>query len=192
MRYANSLLLVWRLAELEAINLKSEQIQPPHFFLGLLKVVDIDLGKVLVKEGHVAEDGAVDEIERDVQLVRECFGEFGINATSARRMLRRILPRGISESDLEKGRLHRSSESREAFSRAEHVAKVFGGDVRALHMLFALLEVRSNNIDVILEESECPAVEVRSFVVRQLLKAKWGVAEAKERRGTGFLFFGLN
>jgi hypothetical protein len=192
MRYADSLLLVWRLAELEAVNLKSEQIQPRHLFLGLLKVVDIDLGKVLAKEGRLAEDGAIDEIERDVQLVRECFGEFGINTTSARRMLRRILPRGTSESDLERGRLRRGSESREAFSRAERVAKVFGGDVRALHMLFALLEIRNNSIDIILEESECPAADLRSFVLRQLLKAKWVDPGAKKGRGTEFLFFGRN
>jgi hypothetical protein len=192
MRYADSLLLVWKLAELEAINLKSEQIDPPHFFLGLLKVVDIDLGKVLAKESRVAEGGAVDEIERDVQLVRECFGEFGINTTSARRMLRRILPRGMSESDLERGRLHRSSEAREAFSRAEHVAKVFAGDVRALNMLFALLEIQNNNVDIILEESKCPAVDLRSFVVRQLLKAKCVVTGTKEQRGTEFLFLGRN
>jgi hypothetical protein len=190
MRYADSLLLVWKLAELEAINLKSEQIHPPHFFLGLLKIVDIDLGKVLAKEGRVAEDGAVDEIERDVLLVRECFDEFGVNTTSARRMLRRILPRGMSESDLERGRLHRSSESREAFSGAERVAQVFfGGDVRALHMLFALLKNRNNNIDTILKDSECPAAKLRSFAVRQLLKAKWVVRGAKKGRGTEFLFF---
>jgi tetratricopeptide (TPR) repeat protein len=79
--------------------------------------VDIDLDKVLAKEGRVAEGRDVDEIDRDVQLVRECFGEFGINTTNARRMLRRILPRGMSESDLERGRLRRSSESRECHRR---------------------------------------------------------------------------
>jgi hypothetical protein len=94
----------------------------------------------------------------------------------------------MSESDLERGRLHRSSESREAFSGAERVAQVFGGDVRALHMLFALLKNRNNNIDTILKDSECPVAKLRSFAVRQLLKAKWVVRGAEKGRGTEFLF----
>src|SRR6516162_6582313 len=107
-------------------------------------------------------------------------------------MLRRILPRGISESDLERGRSRRSSEAREAFSRAERVAKVFGGDVRALHLLFALLEIRNKNIDILLEDSKCPAAKLRSFALRQLLKAKWIVPRAKDRRRREFPFFGRN
>src|SRR5262245_14747911 len=133
MRHTDSL-LVWRLAELEAINLKSEQIDPPHFFLGLLKVTDIDLRALLTKKGHLAEDNAIAEIERDVQLVRECFDECGVNTTQARWTLRRILPLGTLAINPQTGRLRRSVESREAFSRAEHVAEVSGGDVRALHI----------------------------------------------------------
>jgi hypothetical protein len=59
-------------------------------------------------------------------------------------------------------------------------------------MLFALLEIQNNNIDIILEESKCPAVDLRSFVVRQLLKAKCVVTGTKVQRGTEFLFFGRN
>ena len=42
-RHADSLLLVWKLAELEAQHLNHTEIHPEHFFLGLLKIVDIDV-----------------------------------------------------------------------------------------------------------------------------------------------------
>jgi hypothetical protein len=58
-------------------------------------------------------------------------------------------------------------------------------------MLFALLEIQNNNVYIILE-AKCPAVDLRSFVVRQLLKAKCVVTGTKEQRGTEFLFFGRN
>ena len=190
---------VLALAGKEAQALHHSYIGTEHILLGLLREGEGVAAQVLkslevdpARKGRVAGDGAVDEIERDVQLVRECFGEFGINTTSTLRMLRRILPRGTSESDLERGRLHRSSESREVFSRAERVANVFAGDVRALHMLFALLEIRNNSIDIILKESECSAVELRSFALSQLLKAKWIVPRAKDRRRREFPFFGRN
>lgn len=75
MYHTDSLLLVWRLAEIEAINMKSEWIETVHFVLGLLKSADIDIRSLLAKGGHSDQD-TIDEIERGIGLVRECFDEF--------------------------------------------------------------------------------------------------------------------
>ena len=37
-----SLLVVWRLAELEAKHLGATQLEPAHFLIGLAKAVDVD------------------------------------------------------------------------------------------------------------------------------------------------------
>ena len=41
--HSNSLILVWRVAEYEARNLKASMIEPSHLLLGLCKIVDVDL-----------------------------------------------------------------------------------------------------------------------------------------------------
>ena len=76
-RHTNSLVLVWRLAELEAANLKSDQIEPAHFFLGLFKVVDLDLDALWGKSPQFQlMDGA--EIGNDVAVLRDCFNQFPV------------------------------------------------------------------------------------------------------------------
>lgn len=168
MRHADPLLLVWRLAELEAINVKSERTEPLHFVLGLLKIADIDV-RSLEAKGGLSEQGTIDEIERDIRLVRECFDEFRVDVTKVRRSLRRRMAKATRENNPQKGRLRRSSGSREAFSRAEHAAETSGSDVRALHLLFALVQTPDGNIEAILEESGCPAAGFRTYVEKQLL-----------------------
>ena len=39
MRHSGALLIAWRLAELEAANLRSDELEPVHFFLALLKLL---------------------------------------------------------------------------------------------------------------------------------------------------------
>jgi len=170
MRHTDSLLLVWRLAELEAINVKSERIEALHFVLGLLKVADIDVSSLLAK-GGLSEQSAIDEIERDIRLVRECFDEFRVHVTKVRRSLRRRIAKATVEKNPQKGRLRRGLGSREAFSRAEHAAEASGSDVRALHLLFALVQTPDENIEAILQESGCPPAGFRTYVEKQLLKA---------------------
>ena len=48
--YSNSLILVWRIAEIEARHLKSSAIEPAHVLLGLCKVVDLDLSELVSKD----------------------------------------------------------------------------------------------------------------------------------------------
>ena len=86
----DSLFLVWRLAELEAINLNSERIDPPHFFLGLLKVVDIDLWRLLLKKGRVAEDGGVEALADSIPSLRPATID---SAFSLRRPSRSAAPK---------------------------------------------------------------------------------------------------
>jgi hypothetical protein len=71
-RHIDSLILVWHIAEIEARNLGSRHIDPPHLFLGLLKIVDLDLEKALAKSSTY--DAAA--ISAEVEALRVSGGVF--------------------------------------------------------------------------------------------------------------------
>src|SRR5258705_2661028 len=84
-RHADSLVLVWKVAEMEAQHLGSPLIEPVHYFLGLLKVVDVDLDQVnsLRERGAVA----VEEITQDIGDLRLAFDRADVETTPLRRRL---------------------------------------------------------------------------------------------------------
>ena len=99
-RHSDALLIAWRLAELEATNLGQDELEPVHFFLGLLKLVELNVQAILGDQSTLASERIQQEANR-VSRLSECFRAAGIETTSARRKLRRTLPRGglISRRD---------------------------------------------------------------------------------------------
>ena len=149
-RHIDSLVLVWRIAEIEAIHLGSRQIEPPHLFLGLLKVVDLNIEKLLAGTTslHVAA------VTREVQSLRDCFGEFVLDTTRLRRRLRRYLGKDKAQAESFVKHIRRSSRSRAIFLDAESLAEQSEGIVHPLHLLTALLRHQDPTIECILEEVE--------------------------------------
>ena len=113
-RHADSLLLVWKLAELEAQHLDHTEIQPEHFLLGLLKIVDIDVIK-LVEVWQEEGRESVEQISSDISAVRSVFGDSSVDTTILRRRLRRRLGRGMKQAS---SRLRRSDRCSRAFSKS--------------------------------------------------------------------------
>src|ERR1700693_1882551 len=131
-RHADSLILVWKLAELEARHLRNGEIEPAHFFLGLLKIVDLDV--VRLAENWQAEGrDSVEQLSADVGLLRSIFTEFFIETTPLRRRLRSRLSKGVAE---EKETLRRSRVARTLFRKAELMGSEI---VRPDHLLVAIL-----------------------------------------------------
>jgi ATP-dependent Clp protease ATP-binding subunit ClpA len=157
---------VWRIAELEALHLGGRQIEPPHLFLGLLKVVDINIEKVLAGTAVLH----INEVNREVQSLRDCFGEFVLDTTQLRRRLRRSLGTGRSPTASKIKNIRRSSLSREVFSDAEGLADKSEGIVHPLHLLAALLRHQDSTIECILEEAGCFPTELRRYAMGQLSK----------------------
>src|SRR5476649_1752122 len=95
-RHADSLILVWKLAGLEARHSHSSEIQPAHFFLGLLKLVDIDVAHLA--EGWQTEGrDSVEQISADIAALRFVFSKSFIETTPLRRRLRSRLSKGETE-----------------------------------------------------------------------------------------------
>jgi ATP-dependent Clp protease ATP-binding subunit ClpC len=162
-RHIDSLILVWQIAEIEARHLGSRQIEPSHLFLGLLKIVDLDLEKALAKSSSY--DAVI--VSDQVGILRRSLGEYDLDTTRIRRRFRRYLKAGepIDRSI----HLRRSQKARAAFARAEALAEKASGNVHPMHMIVALLQGQDTNIESILEEVGCFPTELRRYLETQLI-----------------------
>jgi ATP-dependent Clp protease ATP-binding subunit ClpC len=163
-RHIDSLVLVWRIAEIEARHLGSRQIEPSHLFLGLLKIVDLNLEKALVQATSI--DTAA--VNTEVEFLRRSFGEYDLDTTRIRRRFRRYLKKG--EPIEPNVHLRRSPKARETFARAEALAEPLGGNVHPLHLAVALLQQQDASSESILEEAGCFPTELRRYFEAQLAK----------------------
>ena len=166
-KHIDSLMVVWHIAEIEARHLGSRQIEPSHLFLGLLKIVDLDLKKALAKSTGIDSEAVVTE----AGFLRSCFGEYDLDTTRIRRRFRRYLKKDKEPVD-SSIHLRRSQKARAAFSRAERLAESNDGCVHPLHLATALLQEQDASIESILEESGCFPTELRRYFEAQLSKIK--------------------
>jgi ATP-dependent Clp protease ATP-binding subunit ClpA len=157
-RHSKSLELVWRIAELEALNLNQEMLKPAHFLLGILKVVEVDLSEILENQREEISE----EIENDIADLKSCVGEFVVEITYARRFLRGILPRGDKHPSRE--RLQRSKSARMVFRDAETSATKTRSPVLPTHLLMALLESQEAQIIAALEKVHVDIGDFKKFV----------------------------
>jgi ATP-dependent Clp protease ATP-binding subunit ClpC len=139
LKHSNALLIAWRLAELEAVNLHSDKLEPVHFFMGLLKLAELDLESVLSENTALTDS----QLQREVKSVEElasCLSLIGMETTRTRRRLRRMLPSG--DGTLEMGQHVRRSElTKEVFAEADKVALSHGSNaVEPLHLISSIIE----------------------------------------------------
>lgn len=148
-RRSNSLLLVWRIAELEAKHLNAIEIQPVHVLIGLAKAVDLDL-PALVSKGTADRDAILEELLREVRRLRTIFSTAQVKPSALRRKLRGspIYQRfHIPKSET----LHRSASTRKVFADAEHFAQLTGSIVYPAHLLYAVLLPSDERCDNVLQ-----------------------------------------
>jgi ATP-dependent Clp protease ATP-binding subunit ClpC len=149
-RHSNALQIAWRLAELEVANLRQPELEPVHFFLGLLKLVELDLNAILGDNSTLSTSQIQDELGHVEQLDR-CFQAAGLETTVTRRRLRQTLPRG--EAEIKAGQhIRRGSHAREMFALAEQSIRV-GTDLvlKPLHLLRSMLHLDCHWISETLE-----------------------------------------
>jgi hypothetical protein len=148
--HSDSLLFVWQVAELEARHLHAEQIEPIHLFVGLCKIVDVDLLALLSKETP-NRDALLEELLRETRRLRTVFREADVDPCVLRRSLRRTCE-GSHDVAVPKGRLHRNDASKDAFADAEHFAEVSGSAVFPIHLLYAIVSTKDPSRDQVLSD----------------------------------------
>jgi ATP-dependent Clp protease ATP-binding subunit ClpA len=149
-RHSDSLILIWRLAELEARQLKASIIEPTHLLLGLCKSVDLDL-PTLVQKDSPDRDEVLEELLREVRRLRTIFRTAGLDVRTFRRALRRKSG-GNRIAPSESQSLHRSKAAKQVFADAEHFAEMANSVVFPVQLLFAVVSIEDEVRDDLLDQ----------------------------------------
>lgn len=167
-RHSNSLIFIWRLAELEAKLLNSFTIEPTHLLLGLCKSVDIDLPGLFEKRSPDREE-VWEELLREVGRLRSIFETARFDARRFRRALRRL---GIVENRTapsEFQQLRRSKASKQLFARAERFAEIANCIVLPVHLLYAVLSTKEEARDNLMLQLAVDVQCLRKVAKREVL-----------------------
>lgn len=149
-RHSDSLLLIWRLAEFEACQLKSSTIEPTHLLLGLCKSVDLDMSAIVSKT-LPDHDEVLEELLREVRRLRTIFRATGLDARTFRRALRHVSS-GNRTAQSESQRLRRSKSTKLVFADAEHFAELAQSVVFPVHLLYAVALIEDHLRDGLFNE----------------------------------------
>jgi ATP-dependent Clp protease ATP-binding subunit ClpC len=142
---------VWTIAGIEATEGRFKEIEPEHFFIAILKIVDLvdNLPYYFYELNKDDNDAMIEEIT-PVKLVLE---EQGISAKELRRGLRQSL--GVGDADYKERMLHRSDKSRKVFENLSKMSNTTTADIKALMLTImaekphAIMELMVNeDIDV--------------------------------------------
>lgn len=148
--YSPSTILAWNIAAIEAKTGNATELEPAHLLLGICKLCDLD-GESLPIEVNEGEKELVQEIQADIITLKQLFERGKLNPTDFRRRLRAIVCKPDSGKNINEV-IHRSTDSRCVFLRAEEIAaQMLGNEViRPLHLLQALLEIPKPNWSLLL------------------------------------------
>lgn len=122
--------LAWAIAEIEARALGSETIEPMHFLLAALKIVDVDFPSQLDKL-DISSDN-LKSMCQDAKKVRGYLDIIPEKITTVRRRIRHRLARAAKPPIPDNQVIHRSRKTRAAFFDA---ANQTDGDVITLLQL---------------------------------------------------------
>ena len=165
-RHSDSLILIWRLAELEARHLKASTIEPTHLLLGLCKSVDLDL-TALVQKDSPDRDEVLEELLREVRRLRTIFRAAGLDARTFRRALRRKSC-GNRIAPSESQRLGRSKAAKQVFADAEHFAEMANSLVFPIQLLFAVVSTNDEVRDDLLDQLGVEPERLRKVAKREV------------------------
>jgi ATP-dependent Clp protease ATP-binding subunit ClpA len=178
--HSSSLILIWRIAEIEARHQNASTIEPTHLLLGLCKVVDLDLPELVSKDSP-DRDEVLEELLREVRKLRTVFRAAGLDAKKFRRRLRRtVQDRRFSMTESE--RLRRSPAAKQVFADAEHFAQVGSGTVYPAHLLYATLLAKDEHRDETLANIEIDKRRLLTVAKREILTPQLGTASSKKAR----------
>lgn len=181
LRHSDSLLIAWRLAELEAANLHCAELEPEHYFLALLKLVELDVAAILA-ENTTLSDQLIQQEVCSVLKLASCLATAGLETTQIRRRLRRALPRG-SKSEKVDTHLRRSGLSREVFAEADQVAAQTTCEmIEPLHLLAGIVTVSGPWLLSVLDQAGIAAGDFSEAILTALQGAvveQAGPSEAK-------------
>jgi hypothetical protein len=182
MRHSESLLLIWRIAEFEARQLKASTLEPHHLLLGLCKSVDLDLPALVSKKAPDRHE-ILEEFLREIRRLREIFRASAFDARVFRRGLRKVSA-GNRFSTTESARLRRSPSTRQIFAHAERFAQLGSSEVYPVHLFYATLLAEDKTRDAMLTELSVEKTRLLSFTKREVSTPQLGSESASMKART--------
>lgn len=167
---SESLVLIWRIAELHARKLNAEKIEPHHLQLALAKCVDLDLTTLVPKDAP-NHDELLEQLLREVRRVRTVFRVGAFDAKVFRRKLRKVAPAArFALGDGET--LHRSTATKKLFLEAQHFAELSGQIVYPVHLLLAALFTQDQYSDEVMDEMGIDKKHLQEIAKREIFTTK--------------------
>ena len=167
---SESLVLIWRIAELHARKLHAEKIEPHHLLLALAKCVDLDL-TTLVPTDTPNHDELLEQLLREVRRIRTVFRVGDFDARTFRRRLRKVAPEArfaMGDGEI----LHRSAATKKLFLEAQHFAELSGQIVYPVHLLLASLFTRDQYSDEVMRELGIDKKHLQEIAKREIFTTK--------------------
>lgn len=132
-----AVLLAWSIANQEASLAGSPTIEPAHFLLAIMKMLDDAFMDFALQMG--LDRDTIQEVNVGILECRTHISLSGEEITKARRSLRKAISR--DEGAYATHMLHRSEASRDIFRTALETVSIEGGDqLRLIHILLPLLQ----------------------------------------------------
>lgn len=127
--------IIWNLAGAETRAARMKEIEPDHFFCGLLKFAEMNEGEI---QADQIPQLVIQTLKNELDQLRKTLKEKAINTTTVRHEIRRVVGQGFLRP-AEGEALHRSEASRQLFEQATRSAVQNKGIVDAVILLKTLL-----------------------------------------------------
>jgi ATP-dependent Clp protease ATP-binding subunit ClpC len=162
--------ICWSLAEAEAAHAGFSEIGVAHFWVGVCKAAEVSISELL-NDGGPELQQMKGQVESDFLEVREAFAAVGVSPKQLRRSIRAGLGRETGGA----GRpLHRSMALRKVFKTAAAVAKSERERLRPMHLIAALTEQFSPEIEEAMTRLGYDPSEVMRGLFRRVGDARPG------------------
>lgn len=163
LKFSSSLLMAWQLAEIEAAHRNQLELEPEDFFLGLLKLSELDVKKML-EEKTALSSSVISREARFVGDLASAFAECSLETKKVRRKLRASLHQNSDGEGSDKP-LRRSPSTRSCFKASEELARGSGSNlIQPNHLLIALLKKERESIKNLIEEEFVSSEQLISAV----------------------------
>lgn len=142
MKFSHGILFTWDLAAREAAITNYAEIEPVHFLLAILKIIEISPNNFQIDSQDI-ESGILEDLKAEIAGIQKAFDSISPNSTFIRRKLRQTIQKP-NEINNPPDAMHRSMESRKLFRVAEHLAITDckpSQSVGIYHLLVALTQI---------------------------------------------------
>lgn len=167
--HTNSIVLIWKIAGMEASALRHEFIDKEHMFIALCKAHELLEGDSLKQLGW---EISTDVLKEELSPILSAFEKSRVDPRYLRRRIRALLGKGGFKRP-EGAVIHRSEECKEYFNRAEKAAELEGNPfLYPVHLFKVLLLDPGPQIEKALRDLKTPPKDILALLPERPIHRK--------------------